>query len=274
MKKILIAFDGTEFSERAFQFAKELHALEPALLTGVFIPQVSYDNLWSYAGTMAGPVYIPLVEEEEGKLIQENIERFQSLCSKNNIACKVHRDFRDFALPELKRETRFADLLIISSEKFFENMVRADKDDYLKNAIHEAECPVIVIPESFSFPDRNIIAYDGTASSVFALKQFAYLFPELSVNETLLIYSGEDETSGLPSEEYLEELASQHYKNLELLKIQKNPKKYFREWLKTEANLILITGAFGRSAFSQLFKKSFVTDIIADHNVPVFIAHR
>src|SRR4051812_3681188 len=122
MKKILIAFDGTQFSEGAFEFARQLNELQPILLTGVFLPQVSYANLWSYAGAMAGPVYVPLIEEEEGPLLQENMERFHSLCVRNGISFRIHKDLYDFALPELKRETRFADLLILSSEKFFEDL--------------------------------------------------------------------------------------------------------------------------------------------------------
>ena len=112
----------------------------------------------------------------------------------------MHRDFNDFALPELKRETRFADLLLISSEKFFENMIGGTASDYMNDAIHNVECPVVVIPEKFSFPQRNVIAYDGTASSVYAMKQFAYLFPELCSSETLLVYSKDKEGNDLPDE--------------------------------------------------------------------------
>ena len=90
MKKILIAFDGTHFSEGAFDFAKKLNDLQPILLTGVFIPQVSYANLWSYGDAMAGPLYSPLVMEDNTGLLEQNIEHFQSLCKKNNISYLVH----------------------------------------------------------------------------------------------------------------------------------------------------------------------------------------
>ena len=39
MKKILIAFDGTHFSDGAFEFARRVNELQPILLTGVFLPQ-------------------------------------------------------------------------------------------------------------------------------------------------------------------------------------------------------------------------------------------
>jgi len=274
MKKVLIAFDGTQFSEGAFEFAGMLNEYQPILLTGVFLPQVSYANVWSYATAMDGSVLIPLIEEEEGEIIQKNMERFQNLCIKNGIAFRVHKDYNDFALPEIIRETRFADLLLISGEKFFENMASGHSVDYMRDVIREVECPVIVIPEKFSFPRRNIIAYDGSASSVFALKQFAYVLPELTANETLLVYSNDKEGSELPSENYIEELAAQHYKNLKLLRMEMDPKKYFNDWLKKEERPILISGALGRSALSQMFKKTFIDKVITDHQLPLFIAHR
>lgn len=274
MKKILIAFDGTQFSEGAFEFAKRLNELEPILLTGVFIPQVSYANLWNYANVNSGSVLMQITNEEGPDSTQKNIERFRLLCIKNNIAFKVHKDFDDFALPELKRETRFADLMIISSEKFFANLIVGIPREYMRDAIHQAECPVIVIPEKFFFPRRNVIAYDGSASSVYAMKQFAYLFPELSGNESLLVYSKDENDLELPDEEFVEELARQHYKNLSLMKLEVNPKKYFNAWLNEGGSSILITGAFGRSILSEMFKKSFVHKIIADSKLPVFIAHR
>ncbi|MGZ5133860.1 MAG: universal stress protein [Flavitalea sp.] len=273
MKKILIAFDGTQFSDGAFEFAKKLNELQPILLTGVFIPQVSYANLWSYGSEIAGPLYGPLVMEDDKELIEKNIIRFQSLCQKNNIVFKVHKDFNDFALPELKKETRFADLLIISSEKFFEDFNGPDAIEYMKDAIHQAECPVIVIPEKYTFPTQNIIAYDGSPSSIHALKQFAYLFPELSRNETLLVYSKSENDLKIPNENYIEELAAQHYNKLSLLKLEVNPRKYFNSWLKDENNPIVICGSYGRSSFSQMFKKSFVAEVITDQQLPVFIAH-
>lgn len=273
MKKVLIAFDGTQFSEGAFEFARSLNELQPILLVGAFIPQISYANLWSYAGAMAGPTFIPLVEAEDNETIQNNIKQFEDRCLKNGIAYKVHKDFYDFALPELKRETRFADLLIISSEKFYENLAGDDASEYMKDALHASECSVIVVPEHFTFPTRNILAYDGSDSSVFAIKQFAYLFPELCGNETLLVFSKDKEVK-LPYENFIEELASQHFSNLQMLKLNISPKKDFQNWIVDNKNAILISGSYGRSFFSQIVRKSFVSEIIGEHKLPVFITHK
>lgn len=273
MKKILLAFNGTQFSEGAFEFVRRLNELAPILVTGLFLPQLTQSGLWSYATAMNGVTYIPLPEEDTDA-VQKNIELFERKCQANGIFYRVHKDYYDFALPELKKETRFADLLIVSSEKFFNSFGHSDVDPAMEDTLHLAECPIVVVPEQFSFPTRNILAYDGSESSVYAIKMFAYLFPQLCSNETLLVYTNHEADPSLPSEEYIEELATQHFPNLELSKVSLQPKKYFAQWVSTNSNALLVSGAFGRSPLSQLFKKSFVADIITGQKLPVFIAHR
>ena len=62
MKKVLHAFVGSNFSEGAFEFALQMNKTQRILLTGVFLPQIDYANLWSYANATA-PVFVPLVED-------------------------------------------------------------------------------------------------------------------------------------------------------------------------------------------------------------------
>ncbi len=273
MKKILLAFNGHQFSDGAFEFVRRLNEQAPVLLTGLFLPQLTYAGLWSYASAMSGLSYIPQIDEDADKL-QQNVELFEKRCQANGIAYRVHQDYYDFALPELKKETRFADLLILSSEKFFNNFQQNDIDPAMSDALHMAECPVVVVPEVFNFPERNILAYDGGESSVYAIKMFTYLFPKLCANETLLVYSDQHADPELPSEVYIEELAAQHFPNLELSKVSIHPDKYFTEWMAQSRNAILVSGSFGRSALSQLFRRSFISNIITRQRLPVFIAHR
>lgn len=275
MKKILLAFDGAHFSEGAFNFARRINELSPILLTGVFLPQIDSSALWSYSAVApdAGTI-IPMLEEENAETIVQNIERFKSLCQSNDIEYRVHKDFTDFALPGLKGETRFADLLILGSESFYENMGVNEPNAYLKDAIHNAECPVLIVPEQFDFPENNILAYDGSDSSVYAIKQFAYLFPEFANNKTVLLNAGDNDETTFPEEHDIEELCSRHFNNLTLFKLRVNPKKYFAVWSNEKKGSILVSGAFGRSTFSMIFRKSFVSDVIRDHKLPVFIANR
>lgn len=273
MKKILIAFDGTFFSEGAFEFARRICEHGKTLLTGVFLPQVDYSTLWSYADGTAGSSFVPVIKDSDGKLIQANIARFQKLCKKYDIDFEVHKDFSDFTIPAFKKETRFSDLAILGSERLFLNMGIGKPNEYLRDALHAAECPVVVVPEKFDYPKSIILTYDGTESSVYAIKQFAYLFPELCENKTVLVKAGTD-NNNLPSEQNIRELVECHFPNIEFLELNIDPKRYFSTWVSEINKPIVVSGAFSRSTFSELFRKSFVSGVIKDHSLPVFIAHR
>ncbi|RYE55804.1 MAG: hypothetical protein EOP18_05350 [Rhizobiaceae bacterium] len=160
----------------------------------------------------------------------------------------------------------------MSSEAFYQN-VGTENTEYLKEALHSAECPVVVVPESYAFPEANILAYDGSESSVFAIKQFMYLFPELSDNPTTLITTN-------PSADYSEkkahirDLVSAHFSSMSFQSLNIDPKKYFATWLSEKKSAILVCGAFSRSMMSQLLRQSFVEDVLRDHKIPIFISHR
>lgn len=274
MRKIILTFDGVNFSDAAFDFAKRINEMMPILLTGVFLPQISYANIWSYADGTGAPMFVPQLEDADMEIIEKNIQKFEESCKRHQIEFRTHKEFNDLALPELKRESRFADLMIIGSEKFYEHMGSGNPSNYLKDAIHNIECPVILVPENYVFPEVNILAYDGSESSVFAIKQFAYLLPELNKNPTLLTYANIEGEINIPNEAYIEELCGRHFEDLTVTKLDIDSSKQFNKWITEKKSGILVAGSFARSYFSQLFKKSFVTEVIKVHKVPVFIGHK
>ena len=272
MKKIIIACDGPHFSEGAFEFARRINDMQTILLTGVFLPRMEYVGDYSYADGVMGPFVSPVLEDEDLTAMELSVQNFERLCQRNGIEYRIHRYLSGYSPAELRKETRFADLMIIGSEAFFKNLGVRDPNEFLKKTLFETECPVLIIPEKFEFPDSNILAFDGSESSVYAIKQFAYLFPELSQNNTLLVYA--DEQKAMPDESFIEELAARHFSDLTLFRLSINPKKEFSSWIRRKQGSILVCGGFGRTSFSQFLKKSFVSDVIRDHQIPVFISHK
>jgi nucleotide-binding universal stress UspA family protein len=273
MKKVLLMFDGAHFSKSAFDFVRQLNSLDHVLVTGVFLPQSVASSLWSYTDAMTGTVLVPVLPETDTETYAATKKEFETLCVKSGMEYRVHEDAYDFALPELITETRFADLLVLGSESFYDAS-QTGATEYLQELLQRIECPVIIVPENFEFPNNTILCYDGSASSVYAMKQFAYLFPELSRQPTILVYAQDDDKIEFPHESNIEELAARHFQDLTLLKLEINPAKYFAAWMNNKEGAILVAGAFGRSAISQLLRKSFIKTILGNHRIPVFIAHR
>ncbi|SEL41275.1 Nucleotide-binding universal stress protein, UspA family [Chitinophaga rupis] len=253
MNKILIVFDGTNVSQGAFEFARRLNELEPILLVGAFLPQTDLSESWSYnAGER--PLHIPAVEPSVSETVAENMLQFEAFCKSNDIDFRIHEHFHQLAMQELLKETRFAHLLIVGSEKFFGGDTAC-----LTDLLHDAECPVLVVPEEFNPPEQLVLAYDGSRASVFAIRQFCFLFPGLCGLPATLVYAGpaNDKDGSLPEEPYVEELVAGLFSNLNIRHLELAPGTGFAAWLSGLPAPLLISGSFGRSLLSQVFRESF-----------------
>jgi len=272
MKKILLTFEGGNFPQETLEFVRCLNTLSPVLLTAAFVPEVDYAHLMSQSGGIAGAAYIPQVADED-EVIERNSALLEEFCREHVIQHVVRTDRLDFALPSIRKEARFADLMALSSRHFFENINDVQPNSYMKEILHSVECPVLLLPEKSDLPGSIILAYDGTPSSIYAIKQFAYLFPELSDIPAHLVFVSGKNDEPFPDATLVEELAGQHFKDLHLVKLNMPPYDFFNDWITGKENPWLVTGSYGRSELSQLFSKSFIAGMIRGHKIPVFIAH-
>jgi nucleotide-binding universal stress UspA family protein len=274
MKKILLAFDGQHFSKGIFEFARQMNEHQRVLVTGLFLPSVDYaELLYSFGGVVAGPLYVGDVVPADDRILKKNIAHFRELCKGSGINYKVHTDFTKHVVTHVKEESRFADLFVMSSKLFYENLGEDAQDDYIESVLHKAECPVVLVPEKYMAPKSIVLAYDGSEQSVYAIKQFSYLLPEYRDLKVLLIYldKGKEE---LPGKALIEELLSGYFPTYSVFKLKLDPKKDLEQWLTDHGDTMLVAGAYGRSLFSELFHQSFIHEVINDHKVPVFVAHK
>ncbi len=273
MKKILLVFDGTHFSEGSFRMVNFLNEMETSMVTGIFLQPIDYRDIVGYTGVgNASPITISPFQTDT-EVIKKNVERFESKCIHAGIEFRTHVDTDLFALEELQKETRFADLMIISTELFYENIGKDQPNEYLKKVLRQTECPILLVPEKYNLPNKLMLAYDGKPDSVFAIKQFTYIFPQLNNWDTKLI-TMEDEDDALPHQELIEELAAKHFSNLTIEVLTTETAASFANWMAEHDDYLLVAGAYGRSELSNLFKKSFLSEVIEQHKTPVFVAHK
>ncbi len=274
MKKVLLAFDGEHFSEGVFEFVRQMHLHQPVFAIGMFLPSVDYGELlYSFGGVISGPLYISEAVPADEAVLDKNIAHFKKLCEESGIGYKIHRDFNRHVVTQVKEETRFADMLVVSGESFYENLGVETQDEYIANVLHKTECPVVLVPEKYVQPESVILAYDGSEQSVYAMKQFTYLLPEFNSVKALLASFG-DSGKEIPDRQNIEELLLRHFEHLTILKVRLAAKKDIEQWIVGNGNTMLVAGAYGRSLFSETFRNSFITAGIKDHKVPIFVAHR
>jgi nucleotide-binding universal stress UspA family protein len=273
MKKILLACDGKDFPKGAFEFAKDLHQQEPILLTGAFLHVLNFDELLPVSFAITGGPIASFLEEEK-EAYKKNTEMFETLCVKEGIEFRLHEESQSWNIEDFAKESRFSDLVMMSEELFCSVINSSEPNGFMQQVIHRSECPVMLFPEKYKPFKKIVIAYDGKQDSMYALKQFIQLFPQYSEMETKIVYIKDETSDDIPDLEYLEEYAARHFSNLDIEKLHFNGRKYFETWISGQGDILVVAGSYSRGGFANSLKKSFSEDIIQNHRVPVFAAHR
>ncbi|MBS1917040.1 MAG: universal stress protein [Bacteroidetes bacterium] len=272
MKKILFICDGDHFSKGAMDFIASLNGKERVLARGMFVTPADFQQLLPISYIPIAAPYIELKEKEQ-KLVKESKDKFIDFCIKNHINFDVIEESDEWNAEMIATETRFADLAVISEELLFSSLLEEQPNVFMKELLRHTECPVMIVSEQFKFPERLIIAYDGKRESMYALKQFCYALPELTELPTEIVFIKSEENENIPEEKLLKEYARAHFNSLNIEKLHFDAAKYFTTWAEQKKNSLIISGSFGRSALSELFRKSFAKEIIHEHKMPAFIAH-
>lgn len=272
MKKILLVSVGKCFPKGALDFIAYLHEQEPVLVTGMLFPHISYAKIIGAAYAPGADVLIETQAEEE-EAIHQSIADFEDYCRKNDIDYRVRMQKDLFSINDVVIDTRFADLLVLSGTTFDANPLDDELSASSQQILHQSECPVIVIPEKFTSIDKIVLTYDGEKESMYALKQFSYLFPGWRNLEVCLVYVNAHDNADIPYFDYLKEYAARHFSNLTFSKLTFEESRYFITWAQNEKNALVVAGAFGRSGLSMVFHSSFLKDLIDDHSMGLFITH-
>jgi nucleotide-binding universal stress UspA family protein len=272
MEKILLAMDGYKETTVAVDFACYLAKLTDSRLVGAFLeglPDVSAGesrggDLPGFAGELAGWPDDPVLGR---------IRRFQETCVVRDVAARVHRD-RGVPLTEVLKESRFSDLIVVDPETSFRTMQTEFPGRFLRDVLLAAECPVIVSPYRFEGVDEVIFAYNGTGSSVFAIKQFTYLFPVWQDKKAIVVHVSRDGDGFAGEQPGMQEWLSAHYADVDFVDLKGEASDELFGYLLDKENAVVVLGAYGRGILSRFLKPSHASLLLRTINLPIFIAHR
>jgi hypothetical protein len=272
MKKILMLCDGDNFPSGAVQFIKNMREQGPLYVKGLFITPVDITEMIPVGFMPVSGPYVKL-KEEERQLVKKSQDKFVDAFKNIGIKYEIHPQIGEWNHNLFVRESRFADLVVISEELFCSSSMESQPNYFMVEALRASECPVVVVPENFKSIERLAFAYDGGKECMHAIKQFVYLFPELADLPTHFVHIKEEEADEIPEKGLLGEYTYSHFEAQYTSKLHFDPKRYLTSWLENKKNVFLVSGSFSRSAVSNTFKKSFVEHVIEEHTCPLFIAH-
>jgi len=271
MKKVLVAIDARQVNTNAFDFACFIAKLTHSKLTGVFLENRSETPvLAEEALHLPHDGYIEAAPT--GGVRDDDIRLFKTICETRGTNCSIHHD-KGVPVAEIIKESRFADLLIADPELSFKEKKEAVPTGFIKEVLAKSECPVVIAPFSFSGIDEILFAYDGSPSSLFAIKQFTYLFPEFADKKIIVLQVSERKDEPIIEKDKIGELLQLQYSAIGFQQLYGNAGNELYAYLLGKKNVFVVMGAFGRSMLSGFFKHSTAELVVKTVDLPVFIAH-
>ncbi|MBL7703748.1 MAG: universal stress protein [Ferruginibacter sp.] len=277
MKKFLAVFDGYKFSKSTADYAVQLAQLNNAYLTGVFLDEFIYGTYdWNkiYKTYKDPEAAIKRLELKDQQKRDNAVKLFQHTCSKAGIHFNIHRD-KKIAIQELKQESMFADLVIISRHETFSRYREKAPTRFIKDLLGGVQCPVLVVPGQFMPLDKIVILYDGRPSSLHALKMFSYLLENLK-QLPVEIFTVNDyaENFTLPHNKLMREFTGRHFPAAKITVVDGNAEEMIIKHLSHhQQNVLVVLGAYQRSELSRFFKMSMADSLMKGLNTPLFMAH-
>ena len=261
MEKILLAMDAMNLNTNVIDFACYIAKLTHSRLTGIFLEGLMEER----------PVTI--TTQEGTATVEMNIHRFKEACLCRETLSLIHRD-RGVPLLEIIAESRFTDLIIIDPETAFNRRDAVNAGRFVKDVLRSAECPILIAPYSSSDMDEIIFAYDGSASSVFAIRQFAHLFPDLRSTPVTILSIKDDEGSAIEEQFKMKEWLRAHFDTLHFdVRQGGGASDQLFAYLIEKKNAIVVMGAYGRKDISNFFRPSHADLLVKTVDLPLFITH-
>ena len=278
MENILLAIDATNIAMPALNFACYLGRLTQSKVTGIFLERGDTDER-VVSKEMQGRRYFNRQVAEDATQVAEkinsieaNIAIFRETCERKGVQYTIHRD-RGVPAVEMIAESRYADIIVTDAATSFRKVFEGPPTNFIRDILTDAECPVIIAPESFEGVDRIIFAYDGSASSVFAMKQFTYLFPRFEDRNVTVFHVNENRELVEDEKRKLAEWLQNHYAAICFETVAGSACNELFSYLLLKKNVFIVMGAYGRNSFSQFCKNSHANILMKTITQPIFIAH-
>ena len=251
MENILLVVNGGNHDTNTVDFACYIANLTHSKLTGVFVEMIEGEERPVLKQLYA----LPYIETITAKDLPENVEKiisfdaneriFLDACINRGVIAHIHPN-RKLSTREIIQESRFADLIIVNPETSLGNEIEGIPSHFVREILANSECPVLLAPYTFDGLDEIVFSYDGSKSSVFAIREFAHLFPGLSDKKiTVLQIEKTDTSSGIDSSE-INELLKSHFSNIKFEHLQGEPNDQLFGWLLGKRNMIVVMGSYGR----------------------------
>lgn len=269
MKKVLIILNKYDDPDNLVNCAAFLASKERLKVNAIFLSDTNLsDDRYPFPSDL-NLTDVDYTKEDDRKTLEHleetEMDLFRKLCESKNIDCYIH-PVSHSKLTTIVDESCFADIIICNS-KLNSSIVS------VASLLPAVQCPVLLVPDRFTSFDNIICTYDGRISSIYAMKQFAYLFPWTESLVAWLLSVLPENIRQMEYEALVDEWLRLHFPKMEIAKLKGSAKRHISGFINEHKSSLVVMGAYGRSALSRFFKKSMSDYIMKKTDAPIFITH-
>ena len=274
MQRIVVATNGTSGSPHALDFACYLGRLTNSKITGFLLEHVASDispDLYRSSAKSRGNQQKSVTSttgQSDVVSIDNDVDLFKNACENRGVRYSIRR-VKNELVNEIIRESRYADVVVAEVEGSFHSKT----EHFIKELLANAECPIVIAPESFEGIDEVVFTYNGTSSSMYAIKQFCYLFPQLDDKKVTVIEVDDEGESSPEEKDKFREWISGHYSSIGYTVLKGDTESELFAALLRKQNVFIVMGAYGRGRLSRFFKHSRADLLVKTLTQAIFIAH-
>lgn len=277
MKKIIAAFDGLKLSGSTIDYTVRLGIQNEAHLVGVFLEDITYSSHGIYQLYNEKEFSYQRLQQVAAQDLEdrnESIAKFEAACQKAGLNYSVHRD-KNIALSDLLLESIYADLLVIDASETLNRYTEIPPTHFITELLSKVQCPVLLVPKHYTDIRKVVLLYDGSPTSVYAIKTFGCLLPVLNAlpTEVVTVKSNEEDLH-LPQSKLMKEFMKRHSPDATYTILRGQPELEIPIHLRKQGGQALIVlGAYQRGSVSRIFRKSMADVLVQELQWPLFIAH-
>jgi len=268
-KRILLILNGKLVADHVVAAAIEMSVATSSELNAVFINYAL--DLAEYQYPFPNDISLTrnnltgkTIAEEDAELMENNIKSFMHKCEIAGVAFDVETG-KETSLQWLKTNSAFADLILADAN---ENL----RQHHIVDLLIDAHCPIYLVSKHASAVKNVIFTYDGSFSSMRAIKMYTYLFRNTHQLPATLVHVS-DKNRQLPEEKYIRSWLSLHYREVEYKILNGNIQHELVNYTRSSPDSLVVMGSFGRTTLSRFFHKSLANYIVEEGRCSLFITH-
>ncbi|HYE79501.1 MAG TPA: universal stress protein [bacterium] len=278
LKRILLAYDGSPYSEAAKTYALELAQAHGSMLNALFV--IDQGILAGPRVAVPGPTFVPIevVSYEDYQSAQDEMKdkgrRYLERLGQEAAAAGVgFQELLRVGYPDqvILREGRSYDLIVLGRKG--NSDIKEETLGYTGEMLaSNSAVPLLLAPKEHSSIDRCLLAYDGSQQAVRAMRSLRQVLDGTRWPVTVVTVRERGRTSEATANEAVEYFSA-HGVQVDTLIKEGDPSRVILEGIQESGADILAMGAFGHRGLRELFLGTTTAKILSQSPVAVLLSH-